>query len=297
MSRRSCITGGAGFIGSHCVDFLLSRGDEVVILDDLSTGQVENIHPDAIFIEGSVCSDVDVAEAVRGCQNVYHLASRVSVVESIEHPGIYEEVTALGTRRVLEKSRDCGVERVVLASSCSVYGDAEVPTAESAPLRPLSPYASSKLQAEVFCREYAQSSFSTIVLRFFNVFGIRQRADSPYAGVIARFMDAMEHGQPPTVFGDGLQTRDFIHVSDVVRALMLAGEKEMTGDGSAFNVGSGKEISINDLIQMIGCLPPKGMPHREGEVRRSCADISRAREELKFTAVCSVAEGLRTIRK
>ncbi len=296
MNRRSCITGGAGFIGSHCADFLLSRGDEVVVLDDLSTGRLENIHPDVTFIEGSVCSDGDVAEAVHGCQTVYHLASRVSVVESVENPGIYEEVTALGTRRVLEKSRDCGVRRVVLASSCSVYGDAEVPTTESSPLRPLSPYASSKLRAESYCREFAQPLFATIVLRFFNVFGSRQRADSPYAGVIARFMDVMHKGQRPTVFGDGLQTRDFIHVSDVVRALTLAAQENMVSDGSAFNVGCGKEISINDVIHLIGCLPPEVMPIREGEIRRSCADISRARDELGFTAACSVADGLDLIR-
>ena len=296
MKRRSCVTGGAGFIGSHCVDLLLSQNEDVVVLDDLSTGLRENIHPKASFIDGSICSDTDIAEAVAGCQTVYHLASRVSVAESIESPEIYKQVTALGTQRVLKVSRECNVSRVVLASSCSVYGDAQVPTSETSPLDPLSPYAESKREAEIYCQEEAGPSFSTIVLRFFNVFGVRQRADSPYAGVIARFMDAVHAGQVPTVFGDGLQTRDFIHVSDVVRALVCAGEPGSPSDGSAFNIGSGKETSINTLIHLIGCMPPERLAARPGEILRSCADVSKAREQIGFVSQCSIADGLDSIR-
>ena len=296
MKPRSCITGGAGFIGSHYADLLLSRDEDVVVLDDLSTGREENIPSNVTFVKGSVCSDNDIAEAVAGCQTVYHLASRVSVAESIEHPEMYTEVTALGTKRVLRVSQECGVSRVVLASSCSVYGDAEVPIFESAPLKPLSPYAASKLEAESYCKESADSSFATIVLRFFNVYGPRQRSDSPYSGVIARFMDAFHRGQVPTVFGDGWQTRDFIYVSDVVRALACAGKSESPRDGSAFNIGTGKEVSINTLLDLIGGKPAERLPARPGEILRSCADVSKAREELEFISQYSMSDGLDLIR-
>ena len=292
MSRSACVTGGAGFIGSHLVDRLVDGGDEVVVLDDLSTGMRENINPAARFVEGSVQDDQAIAEAVNGCDVIFHLASRVSVPESIEQPELYHDVTALGTYRVLDAAAKAGASRFVLASSCSVYGDAPVPVTEEASISPLSPYAQAKADAEVFSREAASTSLGTISMRFFNVYGPRQRADSPYSGVIAKFMDARLRGEPPLVFGDGEQTRDFIFVSDVVDGLVLASAPHVDGGGACLNVGTGGAVSVLDLLAAIGCDAPTFMPGRTGEIRHSRADPSRAEEMLGFRAKTSLAAGI-----
>ncbi|MCH2162419.1 MAG: NAD-dependent epimerase/dehydratase family protein, partial [Phycisphaerales bacterium] len=276
MTRTACITGGAGFIGSHLVEHLVGAGDRVVVLDDFSTGLHDNLDPAARLVEGSVQDEGAIAEAVSGCDVVFHLASRVSVAESVEHPDLYHDVTALGTRRVLDAAAAAGVSKLVLASSCSVYGDAPVPVSEGAPISPLSPYAQAKADAEGFCWEAASDTLATISMRFFNVYGPRQRADSPYSGVIAKFMDARSRGEPPTVFGDGGQTRDFIFVADVVDALVLAAASTAPGDGARLNVGTGKAVSVLDLLEAVGCASPNFKPAREGEIRHSRADPDHA---------------------
>jgi len=268
MRNRACVTGGAGFIGSHLVDRLLQQGREVVVLDDLSSGLRENVNSAARFHEGSIV-DVDaVRDAVDGCDAVFHLASRVSVQESIQHPELYHQLIAEGTRVV----RAHAPGRMVLASTCAVYGDQPVPVAEDAPREPMSPYARAKLDAEGVCE-----GSDTVILRFFNVYGPRQRADSPYSGVIAKFM---ANQSQPTIFGDGLQTRDFIHVEDVVDAILLAAEARP----GTFNIGSGVETNLLELARVLGCGEPAFAPARDGEIRRSCADTTRARTELGFDA-------------
>lgn len=263
---RVCVTGGAGFIGSHLVDRLIARGESVVVLDDFSTGRRENLASDAVLIEGSVEDAKAVARAVAGCELVYHLASRVSVEESLAKPDLYHAITALGTKTVAE----CARGRVVLSSSCAVYGDQAVPIAEDAPCNPRSPYAQAKADAE---------AFADVSLRFFNVYGPRQRDDSPYSGVIAKFLATIGTTKP-TIFGDGLQTRDFVHVSDVVEALLFAASVEP----GVYNVGTGIETNLIELAKILGCEEPTFRPLREGEVRRSCAETTKARIELGFEA-------------
>lgn len=261
---RCCVTGGAGFIGSHLVDRLIARGDDVLVLDDFSTGRRENLNPAATLIEGSVEDAEAVAQAVAGCEIVYHLASRVSVEESLAKPDLYHAITAIGTKTVAQLT----LGRVVLASSCAVYGEQPVPIAEDAPLGPLSPYAQAKLDAE---------AFADVSLRFFNVYGPRQRDDSPYSGVIASFLASKAQ---PTIFGDGLQTRDFVYVADVVDALVLAAAVEP----GVYNVGTGVETNLIELAKALGCGEPRFAPARKGEVRRSCAETTKARTDLGFEA-------------
>ena len=286
------VTGGAGFIGSHLVDALLDAGCRVRVLDDLSTGHLDNLSHCAgriEFVEGTVRDPATCAEVVAGVEVVYHLASRVSVVESVSNPQLYREVVLDGTRNMLDAAADAGVRRLVLASSCSVYGDAPPPISEDAPLDPRSPYAAMKAEAEEACRA---APVSTVCPRFFNVYGARQRADSPYSGVIAIFRRFATEGVPPTIFGDGLQTRDFIHVGDVVRGLMLAADASSVGRGEPINFGTGVATSVRDLAALLECLPPGFEPARTGEVRHSSASTEQARERLGFRAETELASGL-----
>ncbi len=293
--RRILVTGGAGFIGSHLVEHLVSRGHEIVVLDDLSSGRSENlaaVRDRIVFIEGGV-EDPDICHrACEGVAEVHHLASRVSVVESVESPDLYRRVVLEGTRNVLRAAEGARAGRLVLASSCSVYGDATPPISETASLNPGSPYAAMKAEAEEACRD---ASIPTVCPRFFNVYGSRQRADSPYSGVIAIFAHLAAESRKPTIFGDGLQTRDFIHVSDVVRGLALAGESEAVGRGEAVNFGTGVATTVLDLASMLGCPPPNHQPARAGEVRHSMASGSFARECLGFESRVGLREGLVTL--
>ena len=201
-----------------------------------------------------------------------------------------------GTRRILEAS-STGVRRVVLASSCSVYGDAEPPVPETAPIAPMSPYAAMKFEAEEACRAVASDGGpETVCPRFFNVYGSRQRADSPYSGVIAIFADRAARGESPTIFGDGGQTRDFISVRDIVRGLRLAMDAAGVGRGEAVNLGTGIGTSVRDLAALLGCPTPIAAAAREGEIRHSRADIARARERLDFEPRVTLRDGLAELR-
>jgi len=295
------VTGGAGFIGSHLADALVASGAKVRVLDDLSTGFVENIPAGADLIEGDVSDAEAVARAVEGVELVFHQAAHKAVLRSVEDPLTTDSANTHGTLTVLKAAVDGGVRRVVYASSSSVYGGAEQrPTPESAPVAPRSPYAVTKLAGELYCRVFAELyGLETVSLRYFNVYGPRQRPDSTYAAVIPLFIDALRSGTPPIVHGDGCQTRDFTYIDDVVSAnLAAAGASAEACLGAAYNVACGQEFSLVELLGILGSIlnvepNPTHIGPRSGDVRHSCADISAARERLDYEPTFGFGDGLR----
>lgn len=294
------MTGGAGFIGSTLVDHLLADGHTVRVLDDLSTGYADNVAPAADLVVGDV-ADIDaVRRAVEGVEVVFHQAAHRSVARSVETPLETDRANVGGTLNVLVAAREAGVRRVVSASSSSVYGGAAVrPTPESAPLIPRSPYAVSKLAGEHYCRVFAELyGLETVSLRYFNVFGPRQRPDGPYAAVIPLFIQALAAGEAPTVHGDGLQTRAFSYIDDVVAANLAAATGPAAAcSGKVYNVGGDTEISLLDLLavveQVMGrSLPPRFTSPRPGDVRHSSADVSAIAADLGWRPRTSVADGM-----
>jgi UDP-glucose 4-epimerase len=301
MSALCLVTGGAGFIGSHLVQALTVAGRRVRVLDDLSTGYGDNIagvHPAPELIDGDVADPAAVAKAVAGVDVVFHLAALASVAKSLDAPDQTHRVCATGTLNVLDAARRGGVRRVVYAASSSAYGvpPGEVQT-ETDPVMALSPYAAAKLAGELYAEAFTTSfGLETVRLRFFNVFGPRQRADSPYSGVIALFASALSTGRTPVVHGDGLQSRDFVFVTDVVKALIRAAEAPGVG-GRVYNVGTGRRTTVLDLVAALNRLLGKNVvpghgPARPGDVRHSCADITRARRELGFEPSIAFEDGL-----
>jgi UDP-glucose 4-epimerase len=294
------VTGGAGFIGSHLVDALLALGCQVRVFDDLSTGKRENIPAAAEFVQGCVTDAQAMERAVRECEVVFHLAALASVVKSVEDPLTSHSVCATGTLDVLNAARKAGVRRVVYAGSASAYGAASDPEGqdEDAPIVPLSPYAAAKLAGELYCQAFAHTyGLETVRLRFFNVFGPRQRPDSPYSGVIAVFTAALTSGRTPTIHGDGLQSRDFVYVADVADSLVRAADTPGVS-GRVYNVGTGTSITLLKLVDELNSLLGKSAipahgPARAGDIRHSRAKIHRIQTELGFTARMSFAEGLR----
>jgi UDP-glucose 4-epimerase len=295
------VTGGAGFIGSHLVEGLLARGVRVRVLDDLSTGHAANLpaHANLEFLNGSISDPARVAEAVRDCHVVFHLAALPSVTKSVEDPIGSHAITATGSVNVLDAARRAKVKRVVYAASSSAYGDQPgTLRTEHDLLIPLSPYAAAKLAGEHYCRAFTEVyGLETVRLRFFNVFGPRQDPKSPYTGVIAIFVAAMSAGKQPTIFGDGLQTRDFVYVENVVQALLQAAAAP-AASGNVYNIGNGQAITVLDLVQHLNDLLGTKLPAihaapRAGDVRYSQADISRARQDLGYDPRVSFVEGLR----
>lgn len=303
MVNRVLVTGRAGFIGSHLVDELMSRGFDVVVLDDLSSGKRDNLSqhlgkPSFALVEGDVRNSADVRKALDGVDTVFHLAAIVSVDFSVKHPLLVNEVNVDGSLNVLSESLKAGVKRFVYASSCAVYGDpVQLPISEEHLTRPMSPYAVAKLAAEhyyrVFCEVYG---LETVCLRFFNVYGPRQ-AIGPYSGVITKFVDGIKRGKNPIVYGDGGQTRDFVFVRDVIDACLRAMRRKNCV-GEVINVGTGVETSINKLanvltelfnlhnIEFVYAEP------RAGDIRRSYADLSKAERMLGYKPKASLKEGL-----
>jgi UDP-glucose 4-epimerase len=303
---RSLVTGGAGFIGSNLVDALITRGDEVTVLDDLSTGKSENLQ--GALANRATLEVIDVSDpgrlagvfATAAPELVFHLAAQIDVRRSVTDPGRDATVNVLGTVAVLEAARISGARRLVFSSTGGgLYGDAEVlPTPEDHPIRPLAPYGQSKLAAEGYAELYHRlHGLSTIALRYGNVYGPRQDVHGE-AGVVAIFCGHAVAGRRPTVFGDGAQTRDWVEVSDVVRANLQAADSELTGP---VNIGHGRETSVLDLLAALedvsggGLGSPQFEPERPGEVRRSCLDVTRARKELGWTAEIELRDGLRRI--
>jgi UDP-glucose 4-epimerase len=303
---RVLVTGGAGFIGSHIVDALVARGDEVRVLDNLSTGFRENLAEVAQqieFIEGDLRDASCVARAVQGVEVVFHEGAMPSVPRSIEDPLTSFEVNARGTFNVLEAARASKVRRVVFAASSSAYGDTAVlPKVESMLQQPQSPYAADKVHGENMCRVYSRvHGLPCVALRYFNVFGPRQRPDSAYAAVIPKFIAAALAGNPVHIHGDGLQSRDFTYVKDVVQANLLAAEAAGAA-GLVMNVGAGGRTDLLTLVRCIGASLGKELsvthgPTRAGDVRDSQADIGLARATLGFDPRTPLDVGLRdTVR-
>ncbi len=285
-NKKVAVTGGAGFIGSHLAELLASRGYRVVILDDLSSGKMANIETllgkgSAEFIQGSVVDLPLLKSVFQGTCCVFHLAALPGVPLSIDNPKAYHEVNVTGTLNVLLAARDCGVSKVVYASSSSVYGDSPVlPQKEDVLPGPQSPYATTKLAGEYYCRVFRRVyGLPAVCLRYFNVYGPRQDSESEYAAVIPRFISQISQGSPPVIYGDGEQTRDFTFARDAAEANILAAESGATG---IFNIGGGKGISINRLAKLIAELMGSNLAlvyeaPRPGDIRHSLADISRAK--------------------
>jgi UDP-glucose 4-epimerase len=300
------VTGGAGFIGSNLVDALVDRGDRVTVVDDFSTGKRSNL--EGALERGVSLAEVDVRdsdaiaelfESVRP-ELVFHMAAQIDVRYSVENPEGDATSNVLGTIAVLEAAREVGARRVVFSSTGGgIYGDADVlPTPEDHPIHPLAPYGMGKLAAEGYCELYTRlHGLSTASLRYGNVYGPRQDVHGE-AGVVAIFCGCLVEQRTPTVFGDGRQTRDWVDVSDVVRANLLAADSEVTGP---VNIGTGRETAVLDLIDALnevsgGQMPePRFAPERPGEVMRSCLDVNLARRELGWEARVGLADGLRTI--
>jgi UDP-glucose 4-epimerase len=296
------VTGGAGFIGSHLVEGLLERGHAVRVLDDFSTGKKRNLDglQDRVeVVTGSITDASVVQAAMKGVHWVFHLAALPSVARSVEDPLSSHQACATGTLHVLQAARLAAAHRVVYAASSSAYGDTpgNVRT-EADPLSPMSPYAAAKLSGEHYCKCFTTVyGLETVRLRFFNIFGPRQDASSPYSGVIALFIAAMVAGKAPTVQGDGLQSRDFTYVGNAVQAVLKAAEGP-AAVGNVYNVGNGSSTTVLDLVKHLNHLlgtsiQPTFGPARAGDVRHSQADISRARRDLGYDPDVSFIEGLR----
>ena len=301
------VTGGGGFIGSHIVEGLLGRGATVRVLDNFATGRRENLagfRGPLTVIDGDLRDTEAVKRAATGVEAIFHLGALPSVVRSIEDPVASNAVNIGGTTNVILAARDAGVRRVIFSSSSSVYGDAPtLPKVETMEPAPLSPYAIQKLAGEHYAR-IAKPLFGVdvVALRYFNVFGPRQDPKSDYAAVIPRFITAILKGDTPTIFGDGLQSRDFTFVENVVEANLRALEASSEAAGQAFNIACGERITLLDLVAAIARIvgasdvTPKHAPARAGDVKHSLADIGKAKALLGFTPKVSFAEGLeRTI--
>jgi UDP-glucose 4-epimerase len=297
---RILVTGGAGFIGSHIVEALLQRGDTVRVLDNFSTGFRENLKAgnDTVeILEGDLRDKQAVQAAVQGVDQVFHLAAFISVPQSMQDPETCFAVNIGGTSTLLEASRRAGVRKVVISSSTAVYGDTSVfPTTEETPLLPLSPYALSKQINELFAQLYTHSlGLPVTALRYYNVYGPRQRPDSDYAAAIPIFIRKLVAGEPITIFGDGKQSRDFIFVKDVVRANLLAAESESAGE--AYNICTGQETTLLTLLEEMSEISPHQPevvfgPPRPGDIYRSAGSPEKALKSLGFRAETSLSNGL-----
>ncbi len=302
------VTGGAGFIGSNLVSRLIENGHSVIVFDNLSSGKLENLHsvrnkPNFHFMQGDILNEAALHKAFRGVDTIMHLAALIDISASITDPSKTNEVNATGTLNMLQAATKANtVNRFIFASSTAVYGDTEIlPIKETAPPKPISPYAASKIAGEAYCNAFARChGLNTVALRFFNVYGPRNEK-SPYSGVITKFLRQALNCETLTVYGDGKQTRDFIHINDIVDALVLALEAKDV-DGEVFNVCTGTPTSINKLVDTLRNVTEKELhvkfaPARAGEIKFSYGDPSKAAEKLRFTSKVSLQEGLSLLMK
>jgi UDP-glucose 4-epimerase len=300
---RILVTGGAGFIGSHTSDALLDAAVETWALDNFSTGSLRNLSRwkndrRLHLVQGGVTNFRLLAKVARKVDGIVHLAAQVSPYVSMTNPELTNAVNVNGTLNVLRAAEEEDVQRIVYASSSSVYGQLQRKRMrENEPTTPITPYGVSKLAGEKYCQAFSRAfDLPTISLRYFNVFGIRQ-SSNPYSGVIAIFAKALTDGRPPIIYGDGRQTRDFINVTDVVKANLLALQSHK-GIGETFNIGTGRPTSINQLYNLIARIADRQSIHpihkakRPGDITTSCADISRARTRLKFKPAIKLEKGL-----
>jgi len=293
------VTGGAGFIGSHMVEELVRRGETVRVADDFSSGRRENLRAGVDLVEGSIAEPDVARRAVAGCDYVIHLAAIPSVPRSVKDPVTSNRANIDGTLQVLLAARDAQVKRLVFAGSSSVYGNTLVlPKREDMVPTPLSPYALQKFVGEQYCQMFTRLyGLETVTTRFFNVFGPRQQPGSPYSGVISLFIDALARGEAPTILGDGQQTRDFTFVADVVNGVLKCCTADKVS-GEVLNVAAGGRISLLDLVKTLQTImgqavPPAFGPVREGDVKDSQADITKARQLLGFVPRTAFEDGLR----
>jgi len=308
MKLEKCkvvVTGGAGFVGSHLTEALLKRGCEVTILDNLSNGFIENIshlldcNNKVNFIQGDVRDSEVCTKAVEGAEVVFHEAAQINPVVAVEKPSYDFEINARGTLNMLEAARKKNVNRFIFAST-NVYANPKyLPIDENHPVDLLSPYAASKFSGEAYCIVYNNTyGLKTVRLRYTNIYGPRQRSTKNESGVITIFIERVLKGMAPIIFGDGEQTRDFIYISDIVEANVLAAQSEKS-PGEVFNIGFGKETSINTLANTIlkianrEDLVPKKGPDRAADFRRCVADITKARKVLGFSPKISLGIGLK----
>jgi nucleoside-diphosphate-sugar epimerase len=308
MAMRVLVTGGSGFIGSHLVEALLRRGAVVRVLDSLVTGHRANLahalarvagQGECTFVRGDITDWATVREMVRGIDFILHQAALPSVQRSVEDPLTSNAVNVEGTLNVLVAARDAGVKRVVFASSSSVYGDApQLPKVEHMAPNPLSPYAVSKLAAEQYCRAFTRVyGLETVSLRYFNVFGPRQDPNSLYAAVVPRFIEAFLDHKRPIIYGDGMQSRDFTFIENVIQANLLA-LSAVGVAGEAFNIACGESVNLQSVLQLLAefidqTVQPEYRAPRAGDVKHSLADISKAERMLGYRPVIPFREGLR----
>lgn len=311
QGQRALVTGGAGFIGSHLTQALLELGAHVVVIDDLSGGDEANFDSyrdeagDRLaFMEASILDEKAVAQAVEGCRWVFHQAAWGSVPRSVEMPRTYHEINTTGTLNILEAARSAGVKRVVFAASSSAYGDTPtLPKVETMTVMPRSPYAANKVYCEAMMRawacSYGHEGFDTASVRYFNIFGPRQNANSAYAAVIAAFVKALLDGERPTIYGDGEQSRDFTYVDNAVHANLLAARHEEPLGGEVFNVACGLRVTVNELAQTMARqlghpeLTPQHFDDRAGDVKHSLADLAKTREGLGYEPIVDFEAGLK----
>lgn len=302
MSAEFLVSGGAGFIGSNTVKALLELGKKVRVLDNYASGSKDLLpleHPDLEVLVGDIQDPYTCRRAVNGVTHVLHMAAESSVQRSVEEPYLFHSVNTLGTLDLMEASKEADVQRFVLSSSCSVYGESpELPKRETSPVAPASPYALTKRINEEYCLLYHRLyGFPSCALRYFNVFGPGQRVNSGYAAVIPKFMRHCMRGEALTINGDGGQTRDFVYVDDVVRANLAACKLDAGRLGGIYNIGSGKRVSVMELAESIRELVGNPVEIRNekalsGEVRHSLSDIGLAKKELAWEPETSLREGL-----
>jgi len=300
--KKVLVTGGAGFIGSHLVDALVSGDCDVTVLDNLSTGHFSNlrhIESRITFYKGDIRDQDILIKASKNCDIIFHQAAVVSVPQTVNNPIDSAMVNDIGTLYVLEAARKNNAKRVILASSCAVYGDdPDLPKCEIMNPKPQSPYAVQKLTGEFYARLYFELyDLETVCLRYFNVYGPKQDPSSPYSGVISIFMTKASDRNTPVIYGDGNQYRDFIFVKDVVKANLLAANGS-EAKGKIFNIGTGRYVRINELWEKISQLAgnniePKYEPARSGDIRESVANINHARKDLGFEPEYSFEKGLK----
>ena len=290
------VTGGAGFIGSHLTDELIKMGNEVVVVDNLMLGKKEFINPKAKFAKVDIRNFKKLKKIFNGAEAVFHLAADPRLPLSIEDPIGTHEINVTGTLNVLIAAKEAGVKKVIFSSSCAVYGDQEIPIAETSIAKPLSPYGLHKLIGEEYCRVFSDLyKINTVSLRYFNVFGPRKLSTGSYPMVIPVFLEQRKNNQSLTIAGDGKNTRDYIHVKDVVRANILAWQSQLS-KGEVLNIGSGKQASVNQIASLIGgevtYLPP-----RAGEMKYIEANNTKARELLGWEPTVTLEEGVAELKK
>lgn len=292
---RTLVTGGAGFIGSHLVDKLIKEGHKVVVIDNLSTGKKENLNPKAAFYKIDIRSPkINQIFRKEKPQIVFHYAAQIDVRKSVENPIEDAKINILGTLNILENCKKNKVKKIIFASSVGVYGDSKkLPLKENYPLNPISPYPITKLAIEKYLNYYQSQGLDFVSLRYSNIYGPRQISTGE-GGVIAIFIDKLLKGEKPTIFGDGNQTRDFLYVDDAIEAAIKALKAP---SGSIYNVGTGKEITINNLLKLLSSIldvktKPISRPLRKGEIIRSRIDYSKARRELGWKPEYSLEKGL-----